>query len=166
MLMDGKKAGIAHRQLWIEELARLDEEIALAVVRRRELAEKINIAGRAITGTGIYETTPPRRAWTPSPKPPFVDPIVVVPQPAEEGPDGQAATELHGRALRDACNAILLAMGTALTATDLARLLGAHGHAVKAPHSRTIPNALRVDIREGRVRRVGRGLYQAVAREG
>lgn len=196
MLMSFRDAGYAHRQGWIDELAELDAEIAAAIVRRRELAEKINISGRALTGTGRYEHPPHRRAFTPRAKPPFVDPIVVVTNqrttqdptnhpaqdpaqdpthdPAQDptrdptqGTDGEGGTNagapvLRGRALRDASNAVLRMTGAALTATDIARLLGAQGFGVEHPATRTIPNALRTDVRAGRVRRVARGLYQVV----
>lgn len=67
---------------------------------------------------------------------------------------------ISGRDLRYVLTVVLLDQRRALTIVELVGALDAMGLAVRGRASKTIADALRWEIRRGRVRRAGRGRYR------
>lgn len=148
-------SAIAVRDEWLRDLATLDDEIQDRIVRRRELIERITKANVVINGTGnCYDTkrrTLVRLIW--NTKIPFEDP------PHTWVTTSEPRRTLRGRALHAAAVDLLRASGDALSLDEMHRLLLAHGFDVEPPVSRNLSNALRTDVKQGRVQRYERGLY-------
>jgi hypothetical protein len=148
--------GAAVREIRDEAQAALDDadaRLRQAAIDRMAAADRIRLANRALAGHGRIidahgNEVQYLRRRTLQAREPVVEP---------EGLD-----VLRGEALRDALVDLLVTIGTPVTVNDLHRFLVAHGFTVAGRPSRTISNALGVEVRAGTVRRVARGRYEAV----
>jgi hypothetical protein len=84
-----------------------------------------------------------------------------LPADVDAVPDG--TKPLAGARLREAIVTLLAGSGRTMTVPEINRLLLAHGLRPARAPSEAIPNALRTEVRRGRVKRVGRGRYEALA---
>ncbi len=128
--------------------------------RRRELAGRVRAAEEAVHGTWRAER---RRHWV---TPADLAPVVPKVREVVRGPVLRSLLVELLEAIAGAART--LGPGEAggaagadeLTVDELVQLLGQQGYGVTGRPSHTVSNALAVEVRAGRVVRVGRGRYR------
>jgi hypothetical protein len=138
-------------------LADADARLRAAAGDRLAAAARLRACNRALVGTGQVAdpaTGVPvqylrRRSDS------FEDPL----------PAAASLEVLRGEGLRDVVVGILQTVAEPLAVADLVRILAAHGFTAPGRPSQAVSNALRFEVRQGCVWRVGRGRYASVKSE-
>jgi hypothetical protein len=139
-----------------DELDSVDRELAEAMTRRRRLVERIEGCNLALVGTGeirhhLTDDLLQVMRW--HRRIPFRDAMPPV--------DERAALVISGRRLAAATTALLRATGQTLGLAEIERLLRLQDLIPAGRSSQSISDALRGEVRAGRVERVRRGWYRA-----
>jgi hypothetical protein len=134
----------ARQEELVGELRHLDEEVDRLVERRHEIVMDLRRCRDAVGGVGIR--------WMPR-----------EPLPGEVDAEPRGTRALRGGDLRSALRQILAASSRGLTIDELHRGLLARGVRPSGRASKAISDALRCEVRHGRVDQVGRGEYVSVA---
>jgi hypothetical protein len=132
------------------QLEDADGRLRSAAEDRLAAMARIRQCNRALVGTGqVCDATGNVVQYFRRRSDSFADPL----------PDGWSRAVIGGEELRLVLLDVLELLGRAASVGELVRLLAFHGFTTAGRPSQSVSNALSVELRAGRVQRVGRGVY-------